>query len=119
MALVAYNAHRFDAPVLLAQLDRFGIDAGDVVDTFVDPYVFVVAHQLHGGFGRRQADLMARFGVDPAGRDAHNAVNDAENLRRLSLAIQREWPGLLDDRSDGGSHFLSARDLRDKIRAKR
>jgi DNA polymerase III epsilon subunit-like protein len=113
VALVAYNGHKFDAPVLLGQLDRFGLEVDDVVATFVDPFVFVRDHGIDGGGGKRsQKDLMETFKVRSQG-ESHNAVYDAEDLRRLTLEMSRTWPGLLGD--DTQRHFASTQTIRERV----
>lgn len=41
VALVAYNGHKFDGPVLLRHMQKHDVAYDDVILYFIDPYVYL------------------------------------------------------------------------------
>lgn len=101
--LVAFNGHKFDAKVLWREFRRCGIDPG-IITAIIDPFVYLKnINSPHAGKG--QQDLMDSLNVARL-PGAHNAIVDAENLRRIFHELVETQPGLMRTDSPRTNHFL-------------
>jgi DNA polymerase-3 subunit epsilon len=95
--LVGYNARRFDARMLQAELERAGrpwqLDPGPLID------VLDIVNWHHRGIrGRKQVEIGVRYDVRPCDGDAHSAAVDAQMTGELLLAMVRH--GVVPDDLD-------------------
>lgn len=107
--LSGYNAARFDAPLLNAELARIGSPVRIDPDRVVDPFFFALWH-LRSLRSRKLGFVCDRFGVKLV--DAHSAAADAVATGELLLAMVRE--GLVpDDHEEALEAQRALRDLLD------
>jgi DNA polymerase-3 subunit epsilon len=90
---VGYNATRFDAPMLDAELARAGVE-GRMPAEILDPLVFV--RWFHRGQRvRRLVEAAALYGIQPADGAAHSAAVDCQMTGELVLAMVKR--GIIPD----------------------
>jgi DNA polymerase III epsilon subunit-like protein len=106
--LAGYNAVRFDAPLINAELARIGVDPRIDPDRVIDPFFFVLWH-LRGLRSRKLGFVCERFGVSLV--DAHSAAADAVATGEVLFAMIRE--GLLPD--DVEEALAAQADLRERL----
>lgn len=81
-----YNATRYDAPLLNAELERHGFSFRFDVDAILDVMVFV-NYALRGERHRNLGATCLRYGIKPEGGKAHSAAVDCQMTTRLLLAM--------------------------------
>lgn len=101
--LCGYNATRFDAPLLNAELARIGSAVRIDPERVVDPFFFALWH-LRALRSRKLVFVCERFGVRLV--DAHSAAADAVATGEVLFAMIRE--GLVPDDHDDALRAQSA-----------
>lgn len=93
--LSGYNAVRYDAPLVNAELSRCGHGARVDVARVIDPFFFVAWH-LRGLRSRKLSAVCAHYGIGLT--DAHSAAADALATGEVLLRMVQE--GLIPDDVD-------------------
>ena len=90
--LVAYNTFAFDAIILLKKMEEFGLLSQfvNVCQGFADP--LVAARELYANLKSRKQDAMMKHFklISPYESQSHNAIEDANDLRRLTFKMVQD-----------------------------
>lgn len=90
--LVAYNAFDFDAIILTKKMEEFGLTSQffNVCQGFADP--LIASRELYANLkSRRQDAMMKHFKlISHYENQSHNAIEDANDLRRLTFKMVEE-----------------------------
>jgi DNA polymerase III alpha subunit (gram-positive type) len=90
--LIAYNAFKFDACVLLKRLREHGLEQAfsNICRGFMDPLLVSRAFYKHLP-SRRMEDMLKHFDLlANSGIQTHNAIQDANDLRRLTMKMAED-----------------------------
>ena len=93
VVLVAYNAFRFDAKLLLQKIEENSLGSlfNAIVKGFIDPYVAVC--ELHPSLTSKSQENVLKYLkiYSDFKTQSHNALQDANDLRRLCKKLHSDY----------------------------
>ena len=93
VVLVAYNAIKFDTPILLKKIIEHNLKSEflDTCSGFIDPFKAVC--ELYPGYrSKSQENMLKSFKLmAPHEFTSHNAIQDCNDLRRLTAKMTEEY----------------------------
>jgi DNA polymerase III alpha subunit (gram-positive type) len=100
--LIAHNALRFDAPVLINNIEYYGVEEFgnlcNIITGFGDTYLAFKDWGFNGPF--KQQALMTSFGMNAV--QSHDALQDAKDLKNLVARAARAYSKYAKENGFGG-----------------
>ena len=123
VVLVAYNAMKFDAPILLKKIFEQNLKSEflDTCSGFIDPFKAVL--KLYPGYrDKSQENMLKSFKLlAPHEFTSHNAIQDCNDLRRLTAKMAEDFLKKFPERTANDFYkkylyFISCRELDEKMK---
>ena len=123
VVLVAYNAMKFDTPILLKKIIEHNLKS-EFIDTcsgFIDPFKAVC--KLYPGYRSKSQENMLKSLklMAPHEFTSHNAIQDCNDLRRLTAKMAEDYVKKFPERTANDFYqkylyFISCQELDEKMK---
>ncbi|XP_071746956.1 three prime repair exonuclease 2-like [Lepeophtheirus salmonis] len=90
--ILAYNAFKFDAPLLLQHFERYSIPYSQVIRGVCDPLVGIQRLPSLGSLSKKSLlDVCQTLKIHVRSRELHSGFYDSVLLRNLVKKLRQEW----------------------------